>query len=150
MVALAFGVLAGSLPLKVPAGKALLAWSMALVNVLLLAVSSRREFVAHWQLLVVGTIGLSTCLVTLENSDYGTICAGFFYLLVLLPVLRLQVRWLVVQLLAINAALYFLRQDKAAPLTGAYQRFPFHVACVFDCLSQRAYPAAVNSRRSFC
>ena len=138
MVALAFGVLAVSLSLKVPEGKALLAWSMALVNVLLLAMSFRREFAAHWQLLVVGTIGISTCLVTLENSDYGTICAGFFYLLVLLPVLRLQVSWLVLQLLAVNAALYLLRHDKPSLSLELTSDFLFmSLACLIASRNER-------------
>ena len=93
------------LPFAGPSGKALVFGGVILVNLLLLVLSFRREFVANWQLLVVGTIGISTSLVSI-GPHYVLICPAFYYVLVLFRVLRLQVRWLFLQMVVIDVALY--------------------------------------------
>jgi signal transduction histidine kinase len=112
MVGLAFGFLFVSLSGKFSAETALLAGGVGLVNVLLLVLSFRREFVAYWQHLVVGTICISTCLVSIGHGDYATLSAALYYVLVFFPILRLQVRWLVLQMLAVDVAVFIFRRDR--------------------------------------
>ena len=100
-----------ALPLAGLFGKALVFGGVILVNLLLLGLLVRRKFVANWQLLVVGTISISTGLVSLVQ-DYAAGWAALAYVLVLFQMLRLQVRWVLLQMVAVDVVLYSVPQNR--------------------------------------
>lgn len=104
-----------SLPFAGLFGNALVFGGVILANLLLVGLLFRRKFVANWQLLVVGTIGISTGLASIAH-DYASVWATLAYVLVLFPVLRLQVRWVFLQMVVVDAALYIAQQDKTPVL----------------------------------
>ncbi|MEO7719294.1 MAG: HAMP domain-containing sensor histidine kinase [Capsulimonas sp.] len=112
MMGVTAGFLVDALTHQVSFGKEVLCSSACLISLLLLVLSFHRKFVGHWQLLVVGTISVSTCLITIESYDNAKLYVAVYYALILFQALKLQIRWLALQILLINVSFYIFQHHR--------------------------------------